>query len=219
MFCLELLRGFECARYHQRQCADRRIFAGAQNFGCAQRVDDLAVRNLALRWIKRLVLERKLPDQDRARTRPRPMTSRAGSRAPPRVPGSSCTSSRRSGCVAQTANPHHFRTHHQRAPADLPVRRNGFGKFVGDVVEAHGEEIREHDLGDRLQAVIAAPSQRPEWPARKSACHARAIVQIARMSPTVALNTPPALATSSPRNTTSGSRLISCAMPRMTASR
>jgi hypothetical protein len=38
-------------------------------------------------------------------------------------------------------------------------------------------------------------------------------------SPTVALNTPPALATSSPRNTTVSSRRISWAMPRATASR
>ena len=38
-------------------------------------------------------------------------------------------------------------------------------------------------------------------------------------SPTVVLNTPPAAATSSPRNTTSGSRSISCAMPLATASR
>jgi hypothetical protein len=26
------------------------------------------------------------------------------------------------------------------------------GELVGDVVEAHGEEVRKHDLGDRLQA-------------------------------------------------------------------
>ncbi len=38
-------------------------------------------------------------------------------------------------------------------------------------------------------------------------------------SPTVALNTPPAPATSSPRNTTFGSRSISCAMALATASR
>ena len=38
-------------------------------------------------------------------------------------------------------------------------------------------------------------------------------------SPTVALNTPPAAPTSSPRKTTSGSRAISLAMPRATASR
>src|SRR5262249_6659416 len=37
--------------------------------------------------------------------------------------------------------------------------------------------------------------------------------------PTVALNTPPAAATSSPRNTTRSSRRISCAIPRATASR
>jgi hypothetical protein len=38
-------------------------------------------------------------------------------------------------------------------------------------------------------------------------------------SPTVPLNTPPAEATSSPRNSTSESRRISCAIPRATASR
>ena len=37
--------------------------------------------------------------------------------------------------------------------------------------------------------------------------------------PTVDLNTPPAAATSSPRNTTRSSRSISCAMPAATASR
>ncbi len=38
-------------------------------------------------------------------------------------------------------------------------------------------------------------------------------------SPTVALNTPPASAMSSPRNTTRSSRSISCAIPAATASR
>ena len=38
-------------------------------------------------------------------------------------------------------------------------------------------------------------------------------------SPGVALKTPPAAPTSSPRNTTDSSRAISCAMPRATASR
>jgi hypothetical protein len=41
--------------------------------------------------------------------------------------------------------------HHQRA-LGLPVGHvAAFRKLVGDVVEAHREEIREHDLGDRLQ--------------------------------------------------------------------
>ena len=35
---------------------------------------------------------------------------------------------------------------------DLAVRHvTAFGKLVGDIVEAHGEEIREHDFRDRLQ--------------------------------------------------------------------
>ena len=42
--------------------------------------------------------------------------------------------------------------HHQRA-FELAVRHvAALGELVGDVVEAHREEIREHDLGDRLQA-------------------------------------------------------------------
>jgi hypothetical protein len=42
--------------------------------------------------------------------------------------------------------------HDQRA-FQLPVAHvAALGKFVGDVVEADREEIREHDLGDRLEA-------------------------------------------------------------------
>jgi hypothetical protein len=41
--------------------------------------------------------------------------------------------------------------HNQRA-FHLPVGHvSALGEFVGDVVEAHREEIREHDFGDRLQ--------------------------------------------------------------------
>ena len=41
--------------------------------------------------------------------------------------------------------------HHQRA-FELAVRHvTALREFVGDVVEAHREEIREHDLGDRLE--------------------------------------------------------------------
>ena len=51
----------------------------------------------------------------------------------------------------------------KRAPPPLPVRTTSghldlpighvaaLGKFVGDIVEAHGDEVGEHDLGDRLQ--------------------------------------------------------------------
>ena len=42
--------------------------------------------------------------------------------------------------------------HHQRA-FELAIRHvTALGEFVGDVVEADREKVREHDLGDWLQA-------------------------------------------------------------------
>ena len=42
---------------------------------------------------------------------------------------------------------------HDERDFHLPVRHvAALGKFVGDIVEAHGDEVGEHDLGDRLQA-------------------------------------------------------------------
>ncbi len=42
---------------------------------------------------------------------------------------------------------------HDERNLDLPVRHvAALGEFVGDIVEAHRDEVGEHDLGDRLQA-------------------------------------------------------------------
>ena len=70
-----------------------------------------------------------------------------------------------------------------------------------------------------LRPVIAAPIAAPRIACSEIGVSRTRNGPNCSYSPTVALNTPPALATSSPRNTTSGSRVISCAMPRATASR
>ena len=67
--------------------------------------------------------------------------------------------------------------------------------------------------------VIAAPMAAPMIACSEIGVSRTRIGPNFSSSPTVALNTPPAPATSSPRNTTSSSRSISCAMPRATASR
>jgi len=76
-------------------------------------------------------------------------------------------------------------------------------EFVGDVVEANRKEVRKHDFGDRLQA-----GHRGAMAAPRIACSEIGVSRTRNgpncsYSPTVALNTPPAFATSSPRNTTS----------------
>jgi hypothetical protein len=70
-----------------------------------------------------------------------------------------------------------------------------------------------------FRPVIAAPMAAP-----KIACSEIGVSRTRRgpncsNRPTVDLKTPPALATSSPKKMTSGSRAISWAMPRATASR
>ncbi len=150
---LELFGGFERARNHQGERQDGRVLAGAEDFRGAERVDDLAVRHLALGGVKRLVLEedhrigiahgggeqadhvarRRGRDDLQARDHHRPVFHalrmlRAEARA---------------GAVGGA--------HHQRALQLAVAHVAALGKFVRDVVEAHREEIREHDLGDRLQ--------------------------------------------------------------------
>ena len=67
--------------------------------------------------------------------------------------------------------------------------------------------------------VIAAPIAAPRMACSLIGVSRTRAGPNSRSSPGVALNTPPASATSSPRNTTFASRRISCASPRVTASR
>ena len=70
-----------------------------------------------------------------------------------------------------------------------------------------------------LRPVIAAPMAAPRIACSEIGVSRTRTGPNCSNRPTVALNTPPALPMSSPRKTTSGSRVISWAMPRMTASR
>src|SRR5262249_22174254 len=57
VFRLEPLSRLERARDHQREREDGGVAPLPQDLGGAERVDDLAVRHLALRRVKRLMLE------------------------------------------------------------------------------------------------------------------------------------------------------------------
>ena len=142
------------ARHHQRQRADGGVLAGPHDLGGAERVDDLAVRHLALGGVERLVLEEdhrigiahrgRQQADDVARRRRRHHLEARDHHAPVLDALGVLRAEARARAVAGA--------HHQRA-FGLPVRHvAALGKFVGDVVEADREEIREHDLGDRLQA-------------------------------------------------------------------
>ena len=56
VLALQDLGGFERARDHQRERDDRAVAAGAQDLRGSKRVDNLAVRHLALERVERLVL-------------------------------------------------------------------------------------------------------------------------------------------------------------------
>ena len=127
---------------------------GPRDAGGAERVDDLAVRHFAFGGVKRLVFEkdhrirvahrrRQQPD-DVARVRRRDDLQAGDHHAPVLDALRMLRAEARARAVAGA--------HHQRA-FDLAVRHvTAFWKFIGDVVEAHRKEVREHDLGDRLQA-------------------------------------------------------------------
>src|SRR4030095_13170165 len=56
-------------------------------------------------------------------------------------------------CLAPKRRPRAVGGAHNQRALELAVGHiTALGELVGDIVEAHGEEIREHDLGDRLQA-------------------------------------------------------------------
>ena len=156
MPCSALQRLGRCqrARHHQRQRHDGRVLAGPHDLGGAERVDDLAVRHFALGRIERLVLEKdhrigiahrgRQQADDVARRRRRHDLEAGDHHAPVLDALGMLRAEARAGAVAGA--------HDQRA-FGLPVRHvAALGKFVGDVVEADREEIREHDLGDRLEA-------------------------------------------------------------------
>ncbi len=154
VFRLELLRRRERARHHQRERQDGRVLARPRDRRGAERVDDLAVRHLALGRIERLVLEedhrigiahRRRHQADHvARIRRRHDLEARNHHAPVLDALRMLRAEARARAVAGA--------HHQRA-LELAVRHvAALRKLVGDVVEAHREEIREHDLGDRLQA-------------------------------------------------------------------
>ena len=117
-------------------------------------IHDLAVGHLALGRIERLVLEedhgigvahrgREQPDHV-ARGRGRHHLEAGDHHRPVLDALGVLRAEARAGAVR--------RAHHQRA-FELAVRHvAALGEFVGDIVEADREEIREHDLGDRLQA-------------------------------------------------------------------
>ena len=151
---LQLFGRFERARHHQGERQDRGVLAGAQDFRGAECVDDLAVRHLALGGVERLVLEEdhRIGIAHRGREQPDHVARRRGrdhlQARDHHRPVFHALRMLRAEARARAVRG----AHHQRA-FQLPVRHvAALGKLVRDVVEAHREEIREHDLGDRLQA-------------------------------------------------------------------
>src|SRR5258707_3259285 len=150
----ERLRRLERPRHHGRERDQGGVPACAQHFGLPQGLDVLAVGNLALVREQALVLEED--DGIRIAYRRGEESFRIG---------------RRGGCDdLESGNSHRPVLHALRVlraeartravcradderNRDLPVAHvAGLGDFVGDVIPAASEEIREHDLGDRLQA-------------------------------------------------------------------
>ena len=56
MFALQNIRRFERTRDHERKRDNGAVAACAQNLGCAQRIDDLAIGDFPLHGVERLVL-------------------------------------------------------------------------------------------------------------------------------------------------------------------
>ncbi len=141
------------ARNHQGERQDGGVLARPHDLGGAKRVDDLAVRHLALHRIERLVLEEdhrvgiahrggKQADHV-ARRRGRDDLQAGDHHRPVFHALRMLRAEARAGAVRGA--------HHQRA-LELPVGHvAALRELVRDIVEAHREEVREHDLGDRLQ--------------------------------------------------------------------
>src|SRR5215831_6165152 len=118
-----------------------------------------------------------------------------------------------------------------RSPAPLAQRTtSGSSSWPSDMYRllAISLAIRSQHTAKKSLNMISATGRRPVMAAPMAAPRmACSLMGVSRTRcgpnsssrPTVALNTPPAAATSSPRNTTRSSRRISCAIPRATASR
>ena len=119
----------------------------------------------------------------------------------------------------------------KRSPAPLAQRTtSGSSTWPSDMylLLAISLAIRSQQTAKKSLNMISAIGRRPVIAAPMAAPRmACSLIGVSRTRsgpncssrPGVVLNTPPAAATSSPRNTTLGSRLISCAIPRVTASR
>ena len=153
VFRLELLGGIERPRHHQRQGQNGGVLAGAHHAGAAQSIDDLALGNVALRWIERFVLEEDdgIGIADRGGEQPDDVAwVRGGHHLEPGnhhrpVLDALAMLGAEAGARAIGG------AHHERA-FELAVRHvAALRELVGDIVEAHRKKIREHDLGDGLE--------------------------------------------------------------------
>ncbi len=153
VLALELFGGGERTRHHQGEREDSGVLARTQDRCRAERVDDLAVRDFALHGIQRLVLKKDHrigiahrggeKADDVARRGWRHDLEAGNHHAPVLDALRMLCAEPRAATVAGA--------HHQRALGLAVGHVAAFGKFVGDVVEADRNEIREHDFRDRLQ--------------------------------------------------------------------
>src|SRR5262245_11151072 len=153
VFGCKLLRRLDRPRHHQRKREDGRILPRAHDLGGAKPVEQLAIRHLALGRVKRFVLEeddgvriahgRRQQADDVARRRGR-NNFETGNHHRPILDALRMLRAKPGARAVGGA-------HHQRA-FDLAVRHvTALADLVGDVIEAYSKEIREHDLGNRLQ--------------------------------------------------------------------
>ena len=151
-------------RHHQTERHDRAGAALAEHLRRAEAVDDLAVGHVVLRRVEPLVLEEqhRVGIADRGRHQTDDVGGvRRGDDLDPRyrhrpvlhalaVLGAEAHR-------AAVAGPDHQRAAH------LPVGHVArLGDLVDDHVPADGEEVREHDLGDRAHAGHRRAHRRPE---------------------------------------------------------
>jgi hypothetical protein len=213
--CASSSAALQRPRDHRGQRDQRAVVALAQHRGPAQLADQLAVRDLVLARVQALVLEEehRVGVADGGRQQADDVGGRRGRDHLQAGHGHrpvlhALRVLRAEAQPATVGGADHQRERHL-AVGHVPR----LGDLVGDDVPADGEEVREHDLGDRSQPVIAAPIVAPRMACSEIGVSRTRCGPNCSSRPTVVLNTPPAAATSSPRNTTLGSRAISWAIP------
>src|ERR1700722_3266878 len=154
MLALQYLRSGKHARHHQRECDNRAVAAWPKDLCGSKPVDDLTVRHLALDRVERLVFvknhrigiaHRRCHQPDDVHRRRRRDDFHAWDHHRPVLDRLRMLRAETNAAAVAGAD-------HKWA-GELTVRHvPKLRHFIRHVVEAHGEEVREHDLRDRPQS-------------------------------------------------------------------